>query len=125
MGRREVEVLRRRAFEFLDAAVDDLEKGRADLAAFHAEQALQLGLKYLLARDLGTYPHTHDLRELFELFRGFRPDVWRFYEENRLAVEVLVDAYIGARYLPREYRRDVVEQLVMLVGEFLRRYVEG
>ena len=69
VGRREVEVLRRRTFEFLDAAMDDLGKGRVDLAAFHAEQALQLALRYLLARDLGTYPHTHDLRELFELFR--------------------------------------------------------
>ena len=40
-------------------------------------------------------------------------------------MEVLIDAYIGARYLPREYRRDVVERPVELVGEFLRRYVEG
>mgnify|MGYP001772471204 CR=1 FL=1 len=39
-------------------------KKAVDLAAFHAEQALQLALKYLLARDYGHYPHTHDLRGL-------------------------------------------------------------
>jgi len=65
VGRREVEYLRRRAFEFLEAARDDIERGRFDLAAFHAEQALQLALN--LARDYGHYPHTHDLRDLFEL----------------------------------------------------------
>jgi len=123
VGRREVEYLRRWAFEFLEAARDDVEKGRFDLAAFHAEQALQLALKYLLARDYGHYPHTHDLRDLFELLKEKRPEVWDFYLANRYAVEILVDAYVGARYLPRSYRADVVKRLVEVAARFLEEYV--
>jgi len=123
VGRREVEYLRRRAFEFLEAARDDVERGRFDLAAFHAEQALQLALKYLLARDYGHYPHTHDLRDLFELLKEKRPEVWDFYLANRYAVEILVDAYVGARYLPRSYRADVVKHLVEVAARFLEEYV--
>lgn len=118
-----MEYLRRWAFEFLEAARDDVEKGRFDLAAFHAEQALQLALKYLLARDYGHYPHTHDLRDLFELLKEKRPEVWDFYLANRYAVEILVDAYVGARYLPRSYRADVVKRLVEVAARFLEEYV--
>ena len=124
MGKREVEFLRRRALEFLEAAQDDLRAGRTDLAAFHAEQALQLALKYLLARDFGSYPHTHDLRALFELIREHTPEIWDFYTENKYAIEIMIDAYIGARYLPREYRRDIVEHLVVVAKTFVERYVK-
>jgi len=121
--KREVEYLGRRAFDFLETTWDDVEKSRFDLAAFHAEQTLQLALKYLLARDFGHYPHTHDLRDLFELLKEKRPEVWDFYLANRYAVEILVDAYVGARYLPRSYKADVVKHLVEVAARFLEEYV--
>jgi len=71
-----MEYLRMWAFELLEAARDDIEMGKFDLATFHAEQALQLALN--LARDYGHYSHTHDLRDLFEL-KERRPEVWDFY----------------------------------------------
>ena len=45
-----------RATMFLRAAYDDLEDDRFDLAAFHSEQAVQLTLKYILAKQLGHFP---------------------------------------------------------------------
>jgi len=123
VGRREVEYLRGRLLGSLGQCGTILKGGRFDLAAFHAEQALQLALKYLLARDYGHYPHTHDLRDLFELLKEKRPEVWDFYLANRYAVEILVDAYVGARYLPRSYRADVVKHLVEVAAGFLEEYV--
>jgi len=65
---------------FLEAAKDDLRAERVDLAAFHAEQASQLTLKYVLAVQVGYYPHTHSLRRLFEEVRAVRLDLWQLYE---------------------------------------------
>ncbi len=121
MGRDEVEVLRERALAFLDAAEDDLRSGRVDIAAFHCEQAVQLALKYVLAREAGYYPHTHSLRPLFELARAVRPDLWDVYVKYKHAFEVMEDACIGARYLPRRYARDVVEDLLGIARELVGR----
>ncbi|ACB39450.1 HEPN domain-containing protein [Pyrobaculum neutrophilum] len=121
MGREEVEILRERAFAFLEAAEDDLRAGRVDIAAFHCEQAVQLALKYVLAREAGYFPHTHSLRRLFEEAREVRPDLWDLYVEHRYAFEVMEDAYIGARYLPRRYARDVAEGLLEVAKELVKR----
>jgi len=120
----DVEVLRRRAAEFLEAVRDDLRAGRYDLAAFHCEQATQLALKYFLAKELGYFPRTHDLRELFELAGRIKPTLKDLYNEFKFEVEVMLDAYVGARYLPRSYRRDVVERLYS-VAERVVREVEA
>jgi len=109
VGREEVEILRERALMFLAAARDDLRAVR--VAAFHAEQACQLALKYVLASRAGYYPHTHSLRRLFEV-RAVKPELWSLYERCMFAFEVMEDAYLGARYLPRRYSRDVAEHLV-------------
>ncbi|AAL63111.1 HEPN domain-containing protein [Pyrobaculum aerophilum] len=114
MGREEVEILGARLF--LEVAREDLRAGRYDLAAFHSEQAAQLALKYLLASTIGHYPHTHSLEVLFKLAKAVREDVWRLYEENRMAFEVMEDAYLGGRYLPRRYAKEVAEHLVELAG---------
>jgi hypothetical protein len=88
VGREEVEILRERALMFLAAARDDLRAGRVDLAAFHAEQACQLALKYVLASRAGYYPHTHSLRRLFEV-RAVKPELWSLYERHMFAFEVM------------------------------------
>jgi HEPN domain-containing protein len=119
VGREEVEILRERALMFLAAARDDLRAGRVDLAAFHAEQACQLALKYVLASRVGCYPHTHSLRRLFEEVRAVKPELWSFYERHMFAFEVMEDAYLGARYLPRRYSRDVAEHLVKVAEELV------
>ena len=117
VGREEVEILRERALMFLAAARDDLRAGR--VAAFHAEQACQLALKYVLASRAGYYPHTHSLRRLFEEVRAVKPELWSLYERYMFAFEVMEDAYLGARYLPRRYSRDVAEHLVKVAEELV------
>ena len=87
VGREEVEMLRERALMFLAAARDDLRAGRE--AAFHAEQACQLALKYVLASRAGYYPHTHSLRRLFEEVRAVKPELWSLYERYMFAFEVM------------------------------------
>ena len=114
VGREEVEILRERALMFLAAARDDLRAGK--VAAFHAEQACQLALKYVLASRAGYHPHTHSLRRLFEV-RAVKPEFWSLYERHMFAFEVMEDAYLGARYLPRRYSRDVAEHLVKVAEE--------
>ncbi len=114
VGREEAEVLKERARLFLDAAKDDLRAGRFDLAAFHSEQAAQLALKYLLASTTGYYPHTHSLATLFEQVKELRSDLWKLYLDNRMAFEVMEDAYLGGRYLPRRYAKEVAEHLVKI-----------
>ncbi len=86
VGREEVEILRGRALMFLAAARDDLRAGRE--AAFHAGQACQPALKYVLASRAGYYPHTHSLRRLFE-DRAVKPELWSLYERHRFAFEIM------------------------------------
>ena len=116
VGREEVEILRERALMFLAAARDDLRAGR--VAAFHAEQACQLALKYVLASRAGYYPHAHSLRRLFEV-RAVKPELWSLYESHMFAFEVMEDAYLGAKYPPRRYSRDVAEHLVKVAEELV------
>jgi HEPN domain-containing protein len=117
VGREEVEILRERALMFLAAAREDLRAGR--VAAFHAKQACQLALKYVLASGSECCPHTHSLRWLFEEVRAVKPELWSLYERHKFAFEVMEDAYLGARYLPRRYSRDVVEHLVKVAEELV------
>jgi len=116
VGREEVEILRERALMFL-AAAREVRAGR--VAAFHAEQACQLALKYVLASRAGYCPHTHSLRRLFEEVRAVKPEFWSLYERHMFAFEVMEDAYLGARYLPRRYSRDVAEHLVKVAEELV------
>lgn len=69
--REEAELLKKRALEFLENAKENLEKKRFDLAAFNAEQSLQLLLKYFLFIKAGDYPKTHSLKTLFKLASEF------------------------------------------------------
>ncbi len=117
--RPEVQALGARSRMFLRAAYDDLEDDRFDLAAFHSEQAVQLALKYVLAKQLGHFPHTHSLIELFEGVKSVRQDLYEFYKSKRYLVEVMSDAYIASRYLPRSYSRETAEALVSCAKEFL------
>ena len=64
-----------------------------------------------MAREFGYFPRSHDLRELFELAGRVRSELRDLYERFKFEFEVMLDAYVGARYLPRSYRRDVVERL--------------
>jgi len=97
---------------FLRVAKRDLEEGEYNLAMFHAEQVLQLCAKYKLYLKYGDYPKTHRLKELLgALGQSYDPHV----------VDLLVEAYIGSRWLPVRYAgetaRSVVGEVERLMGE--------
>jgi Uncharacterized conserved protein related to C-terminal domain of eukaryotic chaperone, SACSIN len=65
-----MEFLRERALQFLEMSKTAAERGFYELALFHAEQALQLYVKYLIHRRLSDFPKTHFLRDLLDRAAG-------------------------------------------------------
>ena len=105
-------VLRRRARAFLESAKADFNRGDYDLVLFHVEQFLQLYAKYLLYLSLGDYPKTRSLTRLLkDLKRVRREDILKkFYDENLEMINLLEEAYITSRYLPREYDEEIARR---------------
>lgn len=97
--REEVEVIKEGAIQFFQASLDDVNAGRMELAALHAQQSVQLGLKYILASHTGHYPYTHDLKTLFREASTIKLKLARFLDSKLEIIELLEDAYLGARYL--------------------------
>ncbi len=116
-----IDFLKERAKEFWERAIEDFDKKRYNLAAFDLEQALQLFLKYLIAKKVGEWPHTHYLVELFERLAEVyeNRDILKFYEENKLFFDDLSDAYFTSRYYPKVFRKEVVKELIEKSKEFI------
>ena len=116
------EVLRRRARAFLESAKADFNRGDYDLVLFHVEQFLQLYVKYLLYQSLGDYPKTHSLTRLLKDLKKVRQEdvLKRFYDENLEMINLLEEAYITSRYLPREYDEEIARRAL----EFAEKALE-
>jgi len=115
-------VLRRRARAFLESAKADFNRGDYDLVLFHVEQFLQLYVKYLLYLSLGDYPKTHSLTRLLKDLKKVRQEdvLKRFYDENLEMINLLEEAYITSRYLPREYDEEIARRAL----EFAEKALE-
>ncbi|MCF8884329.1 MAG: HEPN domain-containing protein [Nitrososphaerota archaeon] len=126
MSLREVEILRKRAEDFLENAERLIGEGKYDLAAFSIEQYCQLILKYKLLLKTGTYPRTHSILGLLRLLSTLSEDVKDIIEDSNkiLYLTKIEDAYIGARYLPRTYEEIEVREMLRFVKEVFRRVVE-
>lgn len=114
-------VLKRRARAFLESAKFDFERKNYDLVLFHVEQFLQLYIKYLLYLRLGDYPKTHSLTRLLkDLGKIYQEDILRnFYEENLEMINLLEEAYITSRYIPREYDEEIAERVLKFADKVL------
>ena len=91
----------KRAKHFFRISDYDVSMNRYDVALFHLEQAAQLALKAYLFKVFGDFPRTHSIRELIEVsdnecLKGLATEKW-------FVVDILEDAYIGARYFIRRY----------------------
>ena len=113
--------LRRNALSFLKEAERDFNEGEFNLAMFHLEQALQLALKYTLYERTGTFKRTHDIMELLEdIVKLTNNDKLReLLEKETSLLDLLRQAYIGARYLPIQYNRKSVQEALNLVRMIL------
>ncbi len=122
-------LLKKRALRFLEEAERDLSEGYYDLASFHAEQALQLFIKALLARMGISERRTHEIRELLaELFMSLQAigrhelaeKIMEFVRNRRASLAALEEAYYEARYKPYPYTKEEAEELVEVAKEGIK-----
>ena len=120
MSHREVSLLRDRSLRMLSSARRSLLDGDYDLAAFMADQAVQLYLKSVILELTGELPRIHAVRQLMRVLKDLsdRPKVIDDYvREKRSLLIRLEEAYISSRYMPRIYEKDEVEELVNFAEE--------
>ena len=119
--RREAEVLRKRAGEFLEEAHEALKREHYDLVCFFSEQAVQLYLKSVLLERVGDYPRIHHARALLlEVSKeASSKELEEFLRDNRARLSNLEDAYLMARYTTKAYTVEDAEDMVRLAGEVI------
>jgi len=108
----EYEFLKKNADEFLKNAEYLMEKGVLNLAAFNIEQAVQLYLKYLLAKKIGEFPKTHSIKRLIFECSKFCRELGRILKENINTIGEIEVAYISSRYYPIEFLEDEVKNML-------------
>jgi len=110
--------LKRRAVSFLKEAEEAVDP---DLAAFFAEQSMQLYLKAVLYELFGEVVRGHRLRALLGLLsRGLERNSYSelavkvrgFVDQHRRELILAEEAYIGGRYGDLSYSRDDVGSLI-------------
>ncbi|MEN2975297.1 MAG: HEPN domain-containing protein [Candidatus Caldarchaeales archaeon] len=118
----EIRILRRRAKGFLEKAVDSLNSGDYDLAAFLSEQSVQLHLKSILLEKIGEYPRTHSISTVLSILMRVPncSNLVKLLEEKKIELRLMEDAYIVARYLVEEYSKEEAEILVDLARQVLK-----
>jgi len=122
-----------RAWEALRLAELSLEEDMYRWAAFHAEQAVQLGVKAALAFLTGEYPRVHELSKLLGVLADVTGDerVRELTGDFRDELKMLSDAYTAARYraeFPYDSREDAerfietAERVLSALRELLREH---
>ncbi|MEM2983258.1 MAG: HEPN domain-containing protein [Candidatus Bathyarchaeia archaeon] len=122
MSYREVTLLRDRSLRMLSSARRSLSEGDYDIAAFIADQAVQLYLKSMVLELAGEVPRIHSIRQLLRVLKEMsdRPDIIDDYvKKNRSLPIRLEEAYISSRYMPRDYEREEAEELVNFAEEVI------
>ena len=119
-SRNEVELMRKRAIGFLEAAKYLLKRGNYDVAAFNAEQSAQLYLKSLLLELIGDFPKTHSLIFLLqELRRLNEKEVEEFIRKNKRGLHNLEDVYLTSRYFYKVLDEEDGKYLISLAEEVI------
>ena len=112
-----MEFLMKNAMKFLDEAQESFRKDDYAFTMLFVEQAIQLALKYLIAKKFGDFPRTHSLKVLFELTED--EEIMELYRENVDLIREIELAYIAARYTEVEYTREVAERAIRLARKLL------
>ncbi len=95
-------------------------RGYYDWAIVMLEQALQLLIKYYLAREVGYFSKTHNLIDLLKEAGEVDGRFLNYLATFKDSLEVVSDAYISGRYLPRRYDEETVKGKFPLYKELLR-----
>lgn len=102
-----IDFLKDRAEDFLSNAKDLIKKGIYPLAAFNLEQALQ---------------QTHFLGELLRgIGKAYKKEkeIEKIIEKNANIIADLEHAYITSRYLPAEFFKSQVENMLNFVEKVI------
>jgi HEPN domain-containing protein len=116
-----LEFLKKRASEMLTLAGKAFELGLYNLTLFNCEQAIQFYLKYLLAKRVGEYPKTHSIEVLLSELReiGAEPP-----EMPNMILDLLEEAYITSRYLPKDYSKETAMTILRFAEDYVKRLSE-
>jgi len=116
-----MEFLKNNSIDFFKEGERNLNEGKYNLAMFHLEQALQLGLKYKLYELTGTYDKTHDiiilLNKVIELTKDDK--LKEIMDMEYITLELIKQAYISSRYLPFTYDKKSAEKAYQVVKKIL------
>ncbi|MBS7612393.1 HEPN domain-containing protein [Candidatus Bathyarchaeota archaeon] len=122
MSYSEVALLRDRALRMLGSSKRSLAEGDYDIAAFMADQAVQLYLKSVIFELTGEVPRVHAVRQLMVILKDLlgNPNLFDdFVRENRSLLIRLEEAYISSRYMPRKYDREEAEELLVFAEKVI------
>jgi len=112
------EEIAKRAKHFFDISKHDVSANRYDIALFHLEQATQLALKAYLLKTFGDFPRTYSLMDLIELSEN--SCLKRLAEDMWYIIDILEDAYTGARYFIRRYGEKEYREATKFVQEVFK-----
>lgn len=117
------EILRKRAESFLKNAEELVSKGVYDLAAFNVHQFVEIYLKYKLYVLIGDYPKTHSIKKLLRDIGaavGKSDEIRKLLENNIDRIGYLEAVYLTSRYIPVEFEKIEVENLIKTAKEIKR-----
>jgi len=105
---------------FFEEAEEAYAKGCFGFAVFFVEQAMELLIKYLLAKLVGDYPKAHKLSLLLsDPSRVMGEGIERLVRENERMLSIVELACIGARYLDYSYSETIARGSLELSRRFL------
>ena len=116
-----MDFLKNNSIDFFKEGEKNLNEGKYNLAMFHLEQALQLGLKYKLYELTGTYDKTHDIIILLNKGIELTKDnkLKEIMDMEYITLELIKQAYISSRYLPFTYDKKSAEKAYQVVKKIL------
>lgn len=117
MSSEEIEVLKERAIKFLRNGEHLLHEDVLDIAAFNIQQFVELYLKYKLFLLAGDYPKTHSIKRLLKDIGKLgkkETELSNFMKENIDGISNIENAYITSRYIPSDFERVEVENMLKL-----------
>jgi len=111
-----MEFLRENA-EFFEGKAREAIKEKPRFVLFFVEQAIQLYIKYILAKVLEDYPLFHELSKIDERAK-------KFYEDYADVLDLVEEAYITARYLGKEYSEKSAKRALEMLDSFKEVFKE-
>lgn len=115
MHKEEIELLLKRARNFLDGARERFKKEDWDLTCFMAEQSVQLFMKATILEKGGEMPKTHSIRKLFGLLYQLTKE--KVFKYDRKALIFLESAYLNSRYFNFVYEKDDASEALKIAEE--------